>query len=113
MCRPGPYSFTLYRGDDYSLVFTINGDRSAGTWAFTLKPTLETTSPALTVTAPALTAVYVPANDWTLVTIPLTSAQTQALTQLSYFHDVAYEEAGAKTTFIAGRVDVTKDVGTA
>jgi hypothetical protein len=113
MCRPGPYSFSFYRGDDFSLVFTVNGDRTAGSWTLTLKPTLETASPTLTVTAPALTAVYVPANDWTLVTIPLTAAQTQALTNASYFHDVAYNLAGVKTTFIAGRVDVTKDVGTA
>ena len=113
MCRPGPYSFTLYRGDDYSLVFTINGDRTAGAWACTLKPTLEAASPTLTVAAPALTAVYTAGTDLTLVTIPFTAAQTAALTSASYFHDVAYNLAGVKTTFIAGRVDVTKDVGTA
>jgi hypothetical protein len=112
MCTPAQYSFSVYRGDDYSLVFTVEGDRTASVPTFTLKTSLEATTPTLAVTSPAITQAYDSVNGWTLVTVPLTAAQTAALTAGVYFHDFAYVTAGVKATFLAGLLSLTKDVGT-
>ena len=111
MCTPASYSFQAYRGDDYSLVFTVEGNMTTSTPAFTVKTTLEAGSATLTVTS-AITQVWDSVNNWTLVTVPLTAAQTAALAGI-YFYDFAYNLAGVKTTILQGRINLTKDVGTA
>lgn len=112
MCTPATYSFQAYRGDDYSLVFTVEGNRTTSTPAFTVKTSLEAPTATLTVTSPAITQVWDSGNNWTLVTVPLTAAQTAALAGI-YFYDFSYNLAGVKSTFLQGRINLTKDVGTA
>jgi hypothetical protein len=106
------YSFSIYRGDDYSLVFTIEGNRTSSTPTLTLKTTLETATVTLAITSPAITQVYDAPNDWTLVTVPFSAAQSAALTSGVYFYDFAYLTGALKATWLAGTIALTKDVGT-
>jgi hypothetical protein len=111
MCTPASYSFSLYKGDDYSLIFTIDGDRTGDTPTVNLRTSFEAASPSLTITTPAITQVYNSTTGKTLVTVPFTDTQTAALTSTSYVWDFTYVQAGGLVwTPLAGRLSVTKGV---
>jgi hypothetical protein len=111
MCTPANYSFQLYKGDDYSLIFTIDGNRTADVPTVNLRTSFEAASPSLTITTPAITQVYDAPTDKTLVTVPFTDTQTAALTSTSYVWDLTYVQASTLVwTPLAGRITVTKGV---
>lgn len=111
MCTPASYSFSLYKGDDYSLIFTIDGDRTGDAPTVNLRTSFEAASPSLTITTPAITQVYNSTTGKTLVTVPFTDTQTGALSSTSYVWDLTYVKADTTVwTPLAGRVNVTKGV---
>ena len=111
MCTPASYTFSLYKGDDYSLIFTIDGDRTGDTPTVNLRTSFEAASPSLTITTPALTQVYDSGTGKTLVTVPFTDVQTAALSSTSYVWDFTYVQAsGLVWTPLAGRINVQKGV---
>ena len=111
MSTPATYSFNVYRGDTYSLVFTIGGDRTADVPTFNVRTSFEAGTTALTLTSPVISQVYDSVNDWTLVTIPMTGTETGGLTASNYVYDVTYAQAGGSVwTPLAGRINMTKGV---
>jgi hypothetical protein len=111
--RTVPYSFSIYKGDTYQLIFTVDQDVSAYTAKMDLKTAIDAVSAALSLTTAngKVTQTYSAITGLTTCTATISAADSAALSTLTYFFDYQWTLPDATVwTPIAGRISVVKDI---
>lgn len=116
--RTAAYSFAIYQGDTYALVFTVgNSDGSPlDTTAYTARLDLEATLGGATVLTLStangkIVQTYDGTTGKTSIVCTFSAADTAALSLGVYWYDFQWTLPDATVwTPMAGRINVTKDI---
>ena len=109
---PADYDIKIYQGDTWTLQLYLTGDYSSATHKFTLQANLGAASNALQLTlGSGITAVYDAVAQKTLVTITMSSANSESLNpDTIYAYDYETTLSGVVLTWLSGSFTLTEDV---
>jgi len=107
---PEPIDIRVVRGDDFTAILEVEGDRSADTFAAAFRRVGSATVVAFTS---AVAGAYVPLTDVTPVTLSFTDTISDALGVTiydRYFWSFKWTVGAAEATIAAGRMYVKEKV---
>jgi hypothetical protein len=100
---PAKVDIRMVRGDDFSMVIDVDGDRDADAFAAALRTRKLAAVIPFTVTVGAYSAPSTP------ITIALADTTTDDLEPGPYYWDLEWTSAGAVRTIAGGEVTVLED----
>ena len=110
-CLVPTYSFEIYQGDTYNLIFTMPANQTAKTPKLQLRSTLGAASPTLTLgTGTGITMTYDALTGLTTVICVFSATQTGGLSPNTiYFYDFELTSGSTVKTYFQGNITVTAE----
>lgn len=103
---PATVDIRLVRGNDFSMVVDVEGDRDADTFTAYLRPVASATTTAISCSAGAYNA----GAGTTPVTLTIADTVTDLLTPGDHVWDLKWTAAGVERTIAGGAVEVIANV---